>query len=952
MAASFALGIFLVGSGGVHWFMAAALPVWVGVCLLAGLLVLRAGWQRVSLLLALAGFLAAGASAACLFQYRFPPNHVSKLAARGVDLADPIRLQGQVVSNPIRTAYGVQFDLETAHVEEGERCYDLSGKVRLRILASENPQLSAPLDALNLQYGDVIRVLARLRKPRIYQNPGSFDFRRWMESTEDIYWIGTIKNSLLVEKLPGSGHGGIRTLVERIRSALLRSIDDLYPRWSAQGRYGTVLKAVLFGDRSSLDSETIENFRKTGLYHLLVIAGLHVGLLVLLVSSLLRLFPLGERSRGLMVLAFLMFYSVLVEQRAPTLRATLMISLYLLGRLLYRGHSALNAIGLAALILLLFRPAWLFESGFQLSFSAALLIAGLVAPILERTTEPYRHALENLDEKDLDARLAPKQAQFRLDLRALIAGLRKRSRFLDAHGTLAGAVVTGPARLMIWTANILLFSAVLQVGLLLPMATTFHRVAFAGIGFNALAIPLMTLLLALALPTVLLGALLPTLAHWPAQALGMVMAGLFALTDLPHLPGWLSFRVPNPPLWVGCAFALSILAAALSLAGRREGGTPSPGPLRLKKTPAAGHPLPQGGEGSQSLNSRPPTLGEEGSQSSNSCPLSLGGEGGPQHRVRGLVGHRVMQFFSGNRAWVFWVSMAALALATALVALHPFSPRLPSGILEVTALDCGQGDSLFLVLPDKTTMLVDASGSRNRSTSEGAYQGRRWDPGEDIVSPYLWSRGIKKINIVVLSHPHEDHLGGLFAIMRNFQIGEFWHAANSATPAYSDLLEVARQKHVKQETLAAGEELERGGAAIRVLWPARSQSPASFPSNDDSLVLHLTYHGASVLLPGDISSKVERELLASGEPLESQLLKVAHHGSHTSTSLEFLARVNPRLAIITGGSGDFGNLPSPETLERLREREIRVFRSDVDGATTVEIQNGSLAVRCCARRHM
>jgi competence protein ComEC len=290
--------------------------------------------------------------------------------------------------------------------------------------------------------------------------------------------------------------------------------------------------------------------------------------------------------------------------------------------------------------------------------------------------------------------------------------------------------------------------------------------------------------------------------------------------------------------------------------------------------------------------------------------------------------------------------MAALGVMTILVAIHPFAPRLPSGVLEVTALDCGQGDSLFLVLPDKTTMLVDASGSRNSSTSEGAFQGRLWDPGEDIVSPYLWSRGIKGIDIVVLSHPHEDHLGGLFAVVRNFRVGEFWHAANSPTPVYSSLLERVRQKGVAEQTLAAGDELERGGAVVRALWPARWWQPSGLPSNDDSLVLRLSYHGESVLLTGDISAKVERELLASGERLDSQVLKVAHHGSNSSSSAEFLARVNPRLAMVTGGSGGFGELPSPETLERLRERGIRVFRSDVDGATTVQLRDGSIAVRC------
>jgi len=889
MAASFVLGIFLVGSAPLPGLAAAAIPVCVAVCLVAGLLVLRAGWERLSLIFALLGFLSAGASAGCLFEYRFPETHVSKLAARGVDLEQPVRLDGHIASTPLRTAYGLQFDLETERAESRTVSRDVTGKVRLRLEASEHAEAWALVEGLHLQYGDAVRLWVRLRKPRIYLNPGSFDFRRWMESTEDIYWVGTIKNPLLVEKLPGAIGGGNRvgpcqlwrsfaalrmttsgvarvfspsafsTFAERVRGRLLGSIDDLYPRWSAQGRCGSVLKAVLLGDRSSLDSETIESFRKTGLYHLLVIAGLHVGLLALLADWLLRLVRLGERARRLTVLALLIFYAFLVEQRAATLRATLMIALYLLARLLYRSSSTLNSIGLAALVLLLWRPAWLFESGFQLSFSAALLIAGLAVPILERTTEPYRRALRGLDELRLDEHLAPRLAQFRLDLRALIAWLKLRLRILDRHHALAPALVTGPARALLWTANILLFSAVLQVGLLLPMATTFHRVALAGIGLNALAIPVMTLLLALAVPTVVLAALVPALAIWPAKALAVVMAGLFALTDLPHLPAWLSFRVPDPPFWVSCGFVLFILAAALAL---------------------------------------------------------------------------------GKRPSVFALSLAGLGVMTALVATHPFSPRLPAGRLEVTALDCGQGESLFVVLPDRTTMLVDGCGSRHRSTGEGAAQGRLWDPGEDIVSPYLWSRGIEKIDIVVLSNPREDHLGGLFAVARNFRIGEFWHAENGAGRAYWDLLEKLRAKGVAEQTLVAGDNLERGGATVRAFWPERSREPAASLSSDDSLVLRVSYGEDSVLLAGDITAKAERELLDSGQDLHSLVLKAARHGSNSSSRREFLARVNPRVALISGGSFASGNLPGAETLARMRDQKgIRVFRPDVDGATTVEMSD-------------
>jgi competence protein ComEC len=881
MAASFVLGIFLVGSTHLPSPAAAALPVCVAVCLLAGLLVMRAGWERVSLLLALLGFLAAGASAGCLFEYRFPVSHVSKLAARGVDLEEPLRLAGHIASTPRRTAYGFQFDLETERAESRTASRDVTGKVRLRLEGSERAETWARMDELHLQYGDAIRVLVRLRKPRIYQNPGSFDFRRWMESTEDIYWVGTLNNPRLVEKLAGSDRGGISTLPEQIRNRLLHAIDHLYPRWSAQGRCGSVLKAVLLGDRSALDSETIESFRKTGLYHLLVIAGLHVGLLALLADCLLRLVGLGARARRLTVLALLIFYAFLVEQRAPTLRATLMIGLYLLAGLLHRRSSTLNAIGLAALVLLLWRPAWLFESGFQLSFSAALLIAGLAVPILERTTEPYRRALGGLNEIQLDAHIAPRLAQFRVDLRVLVAWLKSRLHVLDRHDALAGALVTGPARALLWAANMLLFSAVLQVGLLLPMATTFHRVALAGIGLNALAIPVMTLLLALAVPTVVLAAVIPVLAVWPAKVLAFVMAGLFALTGLPHLPAWLSFRVPNPPLWVSCGFVVFILAAALAL-GRRQASASDVVTSGL--SPAA-----------------------------------------PPLKARSL------------RAWALSVSLAGLGVMTVLVATHPFPPRLPTGRLEVTALDCGQGESLFVVLPDRTTMLVDGSGSRQPGASEGALQGRPWDPGEDIISPYLWSRGIKKIDIVVLSIPHEDHLGGLFAVARNFRIGEFWHAENGAARAYWDLLEKLREKGVVERTLEAGDNLERGGATVRALWPERSLEPAASFSNDDSLVLRIAYGGDSVLLTGDITAKAERQLLASGQEVSSLVLKVAHHGSNSSSSPEFLARVNPRVALVTGGSNDFGNLPGQETLARLRDQGIRTFRPEVDGATTVEM---------------
>src|SRR5579859_19366 len=881
LASFFALGIFLARPE--HLLLSesirdiALLLACGGISVICGLIFLKVGWWRASFLLALAGFGIAGATTDYLFEFRFPPNHVRYLASSGIDTAGPVRLEGVLASTPIRTRYGLDFDMEASGIEvesstSRAQLHPLSGRIRMRIETSEDPEAWSVIELMHLQLGDSIRTLVRLSRPRIYRNPGSFDFRRWMESMEDVYWEGTIKSPLLLEKLHAARGPGLerflnlRSFLEKTRARLVGAIDALYPPWSNKMRDGAVLKAVLLGERASLDSDTIENFRKTGLYHLLVIAGLHIGLLVLILEFLLRVLPIGQTWRSTLVLAFLVAYALLVEQRAPTLRATLMISIYLIARLLYREHASLNAIGFAALVLLLYRPAWLLESGFELSFAAALLIAGLAVPILMRTTEPYRRALRHLGEIGRDFRFKPRQAQFRLDVRAVTSGLASRVAFMRRRPRLASFAVTGPIWLAIWIANALLFSAILQIGLLLPMAKIFHRVVIAGIGLNALAIPVMIALLGIALPTVCVAVISPAIAAWPAKVLTLILSALFALTDLPGLPGWLSFRVSEPPVWVALGFVLATVIAALAL---------------------------------------------------------------------------------GRRARVFWVSMAALSVLAALIALHPFPPRLPRGVFELTALDCGAGEALFLVLPDQTTLLMDAGGTRRGNTREGTFQGRRWDPGENIVSPYLWSRGIEKIDIVALSDAREEHLGGLASVVRNFYVGEFWHGRNPFTPSYQDLLDQVKRRGITIRELGAGDRFVRGATTLLTLWPQVGRADdfsSQSSSHDDSLVMRISNGESSALLPGEISGNVEQELLRSGYPLEAHTLQVAHSGSKTSSSSEFLGRVLPQVALVSAEGGGRSGPQSSDALERLRMAGAQVYRTDLDGAVTVRMQAGSISV--------
>lgn len=873
LAGSFALGIMLVEQGH-RPASALILPVALGgaaLCLLAGLILLRRDAPRSSLALALAGFVLAGAAAAGLFPFRFAPDHVSRMLETARAPQAPIELEGRVISTPLQTGSELQMDIDATRLDAGAGSRPATGKVRLWMDPSIEIQRGDGVMS-RLEAGDTVRARVLLRRPRLYRNPGGFDFRQRLASIDDLYWDGAVEEIERAESPGNQWRLAPGRFVEHIRARLRDGIDRLYPPWSREGRDGAVLKAVLLGDRSSLDSATIESFRKSGLYHLLVVAGLHVGLVALLATGLFRLLGFARRTRTLLLLVFLLGYALLVEQRAPTLRATVMIVAFLVAGLLDREHRALNAVGIAALALLVSRPAWLWESGFQLSFAAALLIAGVAAPLLARSTESYRRALRELQSLDRDPLLAPRLAQFRLDLRSLVGWAGTRLKVLDRHPRVAEGAVILPVRLALWTVNIVLFSAVLQIGLLLPMAETFHRVTLAGIGLNAVAVPVMTLLLAVAFPTMALAAFAPALAVAPAKLVAVVLHLLFALTQVPHLPAWLSYRVPPPPGWVAWGFALSVIAAALLI---------------------------------------------------------------------------------GRSRWMLGAAGVVFAGFAALVALYPFAPRLAGGFVEVTALDCGGGDATFIVLPDRTTVLEGGCGGQGGwQSAEGGFRARPWDPGEAIVSPYLWSRGIKKIDVLVVADAHGNHLSGIASILANFRVGELWHAPlesdgrwpETLDPRWSEILETADARRTRVVEMAAGRSAEPGGSRLDVLWPPHRDPP--WNRDDDSLALRLGAAANSVLLPGDISASAETQLVKSEAQFQSTVLKVGHEGARSAFSPEFLLRVAPRVAIIAAPGGK--RFPNPDVLRDLEAGGVRVLRTDADGAVTVRMTGNEVRVTTAA----
>ena len=725
-------------------------------------------------------------------------------------------------------------DIESEELRLGDLVVREPVGIRLTIYSRQSEEQDARENGTEsplriYTYGERLHLAAKLRLPHNYRNPGAMDLAGYL-ALQGIRLTGSSK-ATSVEALPGFAGSRLGLWRSRARRSALDHISRLWP-----GENGALMQAALIGGRAFFGREIKSDFQRTGTYHILVVSGINVGILAFAVFWLLRALPFGETWATILTIVLSWGYAFIADLGSPIVRATITLNIYLITRLLFRDRAGLNALGIAALGILLVNPRTLFEASFQLTFLSVIAVAGIAVPILRRTIYPLQTGLRNLDSPEWDYAQPTRAAEFRVEMRLL------RETLADLIGQrVANWLTLYPTRLLLAGGQLLFVSIVINLALALPMAWYFHRATTMALPANALVIPIASVLLPTAVLSVLLSYVSHGLALLPAKIAGCALG---MLTGTIHLIGRFRIsdvRVPTPTLGVSI-FAGATFAVALLLARRRR--------------------------------------------------LAVLG-------IAGLL---------ASAAWIVF---------------FPAQPRLNPGLFEIVALDVGQGDSALLITPGGKTLLLDSGGMPGTSHSD-------FDVGEEVVSPYLWSRGIRRLDAVVVSHAHSDHMGGMRSVIANFRPREFWYGIDSPDRGFQQLEESARAHNVQLIQHTAGEAFEFGGLRFRVLSPQPGWGARDPAQDDESLVLHIQYGDTSALFAGDSHRRIERLLI--DESPHADLLKIGHHGSLTSSSPEFLDAVGPRFAVASVGRYNSFKHPRPEVMRRLADAHVETFRTDLAGA--------------------
>ncbi len=880
LAASLAFGVF---AGSFVRLNLAVLALAGVVCgLLTAIFLLKQKRQGATVLCTL-GFLLLGATLAIVEKRTVRRGGIKELFhAKTIQSDEPMELTGVLTREPEAARDRKHLTLRVDKIALGTRDIETSGLVTLMVPLS--PASSEALDGLQLAYGTRVRVMTSLEREDEFRNPGVSSFTEYLDR-EGYDATALVKSPLLIERLGDDKVFLPLALLFKLRSRVQALIDARFSPVTAG-----VLDAALLGNRYNLSHESGESFREGGTFHVLVISGLHITFLGAIVFFLARRFTKNRLIQFLISAAVVWGYSLAVGAEPSVVRAALMFTVVLLAPLAARKASSLNALGGVAIVLLGWRPSDLFDPSFQLTFVSVLAIVVLAWPMVEKmraigSWRPTR-----------DTPYPPACATWLRSLSETLFWSERQAKSESEISNHTYRLFKYPLAAVLETMHIqwllryvfvvTMVSASVQLMLLPFLVVYFHRFSFASFFLNIVV----SLLMASLAITAAAGLLLINFSNAVAQPVLMSAEVLNWLmihsVDPFEHAGLASLRLPEYSGWASTLYYLYYVPLMVLVVNV----------FRWQ-------------------------------------PLS-----------------RPSPFKTHRRRWKFALTAAVVGQASLilLVTLHPWSAQLEKGKLRVDFLDVGQGDAALITSPNGTTILIDGGGRPGpfkRDDDEGIAVDDRRSVGETVTSEYLWWRGLGEVDYLVATHADADHIDGLNAVAKNFGVRAVLIARTPAKdPEFAKLANSLSSQGIPLRVIGRGDEINVDEVVIEALHPLPSVTPNLASTNNDSVVLKLKYGQRTFLMTADIEARTEKSLLRHPADLAADVVKVAHHGSKTSSIAEFVSATNARFAVISVGKKSMFGHPHTDVVERWKATGATVLTTGKRGTITFLSDGASLEV--------
>lgn len=617
-------------------------------------------------------------------------------------------------------------------------------------------------------------------------------------------------------------------------------------------RTAGVLIASTFGNKHFLDKETADVFREGGTFHVLVISGLHITFIGGLFLLIVRLFTRNRRLHASVVISGLWLYGIAVGGEPPVIRACVMSTILLIGYASYQNASLLNSFGACAIALLAWKPSDLFDPSFQLTVASVAGIICLGLPLLTKL-------------KGIGEWMPTAQEPFPPNVPRWLLRFCETIYWRDAAWQIeterqiwSGQIVKRPFYRRIDEFGMRRVLIFLFDGLMISLAVQLVLLPFAVVYFHRISPASIAL-------NLWVGPLLAveSIVSFLAVMIGFVSdVAATPFVTLTEILNWMLVSAPAVLTDSGLAsFRVPIYSGWMHLIY---------------------------------------------------CVYF-----GPVIALAVLVirwnPFDLKSLSTSSRRGVILGAISVTIFASTIV-FHPFSSPRPDGRLHVEFLDVGQGDAALITFPQGKTMLVDGGGRVSYNDEGEEFQPDIPRIGEMVVSEFLWERGISRLDYVVATHAHSDHIQGLSDVAKNFSVGEaIFGTLDGNDPDQVELLDVLSRHAVPQKTVAAGDSFEIDGVRIQTIFPLKG---SDLSANNNSVVLRLSYGDVSFLLTGDIEREAEDLILSYGENIQSTIVKVPHHGSRTSSTQAFVDAVNAKYAVVSVGRHSIFGHPHPDIVRR------------------------------------